>query len=86
MLTQVIMLISFMGGLSEHTFANSLKQFEINSQSFSFRHHETIRIKESLDTQASSLRISWRNMLYYSEFRMTREFHYMNEAMGRQMS
>lgn len=69
MLTQVIILISFMEGLSEDTSVNSLKQFvKHNSRSLSFRHHETIRIKENLDTQASSLRTSWLNMRYYSDF------------------
>lgn len=55
------MLISFMEGLCQDTlgwhFVNSPKEFaKNNSQSLSFGHHETIRIKD--DTQASSLRIS----------------------------
>lgn len=48
-----------MEGLSEDTFVKSFAKH--NSQSLSFRHHETIRIKENLDTQASSLRC----MRYY---------------------
>lgn len=63
MLTLVIMLISFMDGLCQDTsgqhFVNAHKEFaKNNSRSLSFGHHETIRIKENLDTQASSLRIN----------------------------
>lgn len=59
MRTLVIMLISFMEGLSQDTLGqhilNSDKGFP-KIRHFSFGHHETIRIKENLDTQAFSLR------------------------------
>lgn len=90
MLTQVITLISFMEGLCQDTlgwhFVNSLKEF---AKSNSFGHHETIRIKDNYDTQASSFRISEISIsatcAITLTFFMTRDIHYMNEAMERKM-
>lgn len=62
MLTLVIMLSSFMEGLCQVTSGQNIakvkKECAINkSRSLRFVHHETIRIKENLDAQASSPRV-----------------------------
>lgn len=58
MLAQVITLIRFMEELSDHTFTHVFKS-ATESVYRTFKCHETIKIKENLDTRVSSLRISW---------------------------
>lgn len=86
MRTLVIMLISFMEGYYQDTLRTFCHKESPPSKKKTFGHHETIRIKENLDTQAFSLKIYFNigeTCAIALKFSMATGIHYINGAMKR---